>query len=114
MVEGPMSNARDVIIDRIQDIVGRDRRATADEYVAIERRYRRDSQLTQVDRVELFTSRIVHYDGSVQSCSRRDLPETLEAMLVARGKTRVFVPADIDRAWLPLQPEFVADHDVTR
>ena len=51
----------------------------------------------------------MHYDGSVQSCSRRDLPETLAAMLAARGKTRVYVPADIDRSWLPPQPEFVAD-----
>ena len=81
----------------------------ADEYGAIERRYRRNSQLTRAELVELFTSRIVHYDGSVQSCSRRDLPETLAAMLAARGKARVYVPADIDRSWLPPQPEFVAD-----
>lgn len=104
-----MNSARDAIIDRIRDIVGRDRRAAADEYGAIERRYRRDSRLTRAELVELFTSRIVHYDGSVQSCSRRDLPETLAAMLVARGKIRVYVPADIDRSWLPPHPEFVAD-----
>ena len=45
--------------------------------------------------------------------SRRGLPETLAAMLAARGKTRVFVPADIDRSWLPLQPEFAADEEAS-
>jgi L-lactate dehydrogenase complex protein LldG len=113
MVEGPMNSARDAIIDRIRDAVGRDERCAADEYGAIERRYRRDTQLTQAERLELFASRIVHYDGSVQSCSRGDLPETLAAMLVARGKTRVHVPADIDRSWLPPQFEFVADRDAS-
>ena len=108
-----MTSARDAIIDRIRDVVGRDRRSAADEYGAIERQYRRDSQLTQAERLELFASRIVHYDGSVQSCSRRELPETLAAMLAARGKTRVFVPAGIDRSWLPPGLEFVADNDAS-
>ena len=108
-----MTSARDAIIDRIRDLVSHDRRESAGEYGAIERGYRRESQLTQAERLELFTSRIVHYDGSVQTCSRRGLPETVAAMLAARGKTRVFVPADIDRSWLPPQPEFVADEDAS-
>ncbi len=57
----------------------------------------------------MFMSRIVHYGGSVQTCARADLPETLRQMLAARGKTRIYVASDVDRGWLPSQIEFLAD-----
>lgn len=108
-----MNTAREEILGRIRDQVGRDRRPLAEDYAAIERRYRRGSALSPADLVELFTARIVHYDGTVRRCTRDDLPGTLADMLAARGKTRIDVAPDIDRAWLPPGPEFVADQGAT-
>jgi L-lactate dehydrogenase complex protein LldG len=109
MVEDAMSSAREAILGRIRDVMGRGRPALADDYAGIDRRYRRGSLLTRGELIELFTARIVHYDGSVRRCERGELPITLAEMLAARGKTRIHVPSHIDRGWLPSQPEFVAD-----
>lgn len=104
-----MSDARTEILERIRGAVGTPGGHKQDGHATIERVYRQESQLTRVELVELFASRIVHYDGSVRRCHAAELPDTIAQTLAARGKTRLYVPSDIDRSWLPPSIDFAAD-----
>jgi L-lactate dehydrogenase complex protein LldG len=109
MVEDQMSSAREDILAAIRKGTRTSGRGVDEEYGAIERRYRRDSSLTRADLIDLFTSRIVHYDGNVRKCGAEELPAVLGEMLAARGKTRIDVPQGIPSDWLPSNVDFARD-----
>jgi L-lactate dehydrogenase complex protein LldG len=104
-----MSEARTAILERIRSALGTPPEQPQDGRATIDRTYRQESQLTRDERVEVFASRIVHYDGSVRRCRASELPDTIAQTLAARDKTRIYVPSDIDRSWLPNGIDFAAD-----
>ena len=101
------------IINRIRAALGDDGRAAerAAEYAAIPRRYRQSSELGVEARLELFPSRIQHYDGGIFRC---------DAGIVARRRSpthwpsaaqrRMVVPPGFPREWLPDGCDFVVDN----
>lgn len=104
-----MSGAREAILASVRGIV-QGASATPDaDYATVTRDYRRISGLSRAERVDLFASRIVHYDGSVLRCIEPALPETIARTLSARTKRGLHVPADIDPAWLPSGWTFTPD-----
>lgn len=108
-----MNRVRDEILGRIRKAIGEARAAPEGEWAGIERGYRRNGILSRDERVELFASRIVHYDGSVMRCRLPELPPTIAATLSARGKTHLHVPAGVDPGWLPNAVTFVPDSRLT-
>lgn len=104
-----MSSARDEVLGRIRDIMGGVRCPLGDDYARIPRHYRQSSTLGAAELVELFASRIVHYDGNVVKCGRAELPGAIASTLGARGVSGLHVPADIDRSWLPSEFTFTPD-----
>lgn len=104
-----MSGARDAVLGRIRKAIGPPASSVADDRASIGRTYQQESGLGREELVELFASRIVHYDGSVLKCGADSLAATIGQALAARGKRRIHIPPDIERAWLPSGVEFVAD-----
>ena len=117
-------SARSAILGAIRETIDARRASAADEYAAIDRAYAGVNERGSIAEggfrlqaedhlVQLFASRIVHYDGSVLQCTRAALPQTIAQVLDARGKRSLHVPADIDRSWLPAGVEFIADTAAT-
>ncbi|TCP56948.1 L-lactate dehydrogenase complex protein LldG [Tamaricihabitans halophyticus] len=82
--------------DARSEILGRIAAAQPDrDGVAIPREYRRSRDYRDV--VELFTERVAEYQACVH---RATPPETIGALLRARGLRRIAVPADVPPDWL--------------
>jgi len=104
------------------EIIGRIRAALRDnsraaervaEYAAIPRRYRQTSELGVESRLELFLSRIQHYDGGIFRCDREAVPQTIADALTERSATRMVVPPGFPHEWLPGGCEFVVDEGLS-
>jgi L-lactate dehydrogenase complex protein LldG len=107
-----MSTSKADIIGRIRAALGDDARAAArvEEYAAIPRRYRQGSELGVEARLELFLSRIEHYDGGIFRCDAGIVAPTIADALAERGATRMVVPPGFPREWLPDGCDFVVDN----
>ena len=108
-----MATARAEILDRVRTALGARDGDRVAEYRAIPRRYRRTGTLGADARIELFISRIEHYDGGIFRCDRAALSETIAAALSERSKRRLVVPPAFPREWLPAGFEFVADENLS-
>ena len=108
-----MTRARAEILGRVRKALGVDRPPAAAEYDAITRGYVQASRLNQAELVELFASRIVHYDGTVRQCQNIELAAVVDEVLSARNVHRILVPSDIDVRWLPCTISCVHDVDTT-
>lgn len=104
-----MSMTRDATLARIRAATAAERGPIAAEYASIQRDYKRSSTLNQDQLVELFASRIVHYDGSVLRCDLEALPSTIAGALASRTRSQLHVPADLESSWLPAGIPFVPD-----
>ena len=65
-----MSGARDEVLGRIRGAIGRPAIARAQDYDVVPRAYRQAGALDVEARLDLFRSRIEHYDCGVFRCSR--------------------------------------------
>jgi len=104
-----MTTAKTEILGRIRATLGPRGDTRAEEYAAIPRRYKQASALDAAARLDLFLSRIQHYDGGVFRCDRASIRETIAGALSARGKRRIIVPSGFPRERLPDGVEFVTD-----
>ena len=104
-----MTTAKNDIIGRIRGALGTRTDTRAAEYAAIPRRYRQASELGAEGRLDLFLSRIQHYDGGIFRCDRGIITDTIADALTGRGKRRIVVPPGFPREWLPGGCEFVID-----
>jgi len=107
-----VATAKAEILQRIRTALGSRSDARIEEYRAIPRRYRRTGILGADARIELFISRIEHYDGGIFRCDRAALPDTIAVALSERSKHRLVVPPAFPRDWLPGGFEFVADENL--
>jgi len=104
-----MSGARDEVLGRIRGAIGRPSISRAQDYDMVPRAYRQAGTLDVEARLDLFRSRIEHYDCSVFRCSRSQLTASVSRALTARGKRRLMLPAGVPGEWLPNAFEFVRD-----
>jgi L-lactate dehydrogenase complex protein LldG len=107
-----MSDARAVTLARIRDAIGRRAASRAADYAQVERRYRQESQRSRTELIDLFASRIEHYDGQVLRCGGSDVPTAVSHAVRSRGKGRLHRPVDLDAAWLPDTIAFLPDQDL--
>jgi L-lactate dehydrogenase complex protein LldG len=77
------------------------------------RKYRQRTHLDDEACLELFLSRIQHYDGGVFRCGPASVPETIADALSERRKRRIVVPAGLPREWLPDGFDFVRDEGLS-
>lgn len=109
------TSARAEILSRIRSanrkIFGADRQPTADEsWRTIPRVYRRNSFLSNSDRVRLLTERLVDYGAGVYQCSSGDVAANVAEVLRSRMKQKILASSDVDPEWLPQGgPQFVYD-----
>ena len=108
-----METSKAEIIDRIRTALGTRPDTRAAEYAAIPRRYRQTSELGAEARLDLFLSRIQHYEGGIFRCDREIIPATIGDALTERDKRRMILPPGFPREWLPGDCEFVIDDGLT-
>jgi len=101
------------ILGRIRAALGPRRDTRVEEYAAIPRRYRQTSELGAEARLDLFLSRIQHYDGGVFRCDAAAIAETIGGALSDRARRRIVVPPGLPREWLPDGFEFVRDENLS-
>jgi len=106
-------SARDAVLGRIRHALASPRAPRTVDYDAIPRAYRRGGVLAPHERLELFVSRIEHYDGGVHRCGGAAIAETIARVLTARGRRRLVVAAGVTPDWLPPRFEWIAEADTT-
>jgi len=95
------SGARGLILERICDILGNRPGTAAAEYELIAREYQQSATLEEEERIAVFVERVQHYQVDVYRCERATLPRTISEVLAGRNKSRLMVPSDLPREWLP-------------
>ena len=106
-------SARDAVLGRIRHALGGQRPPRTADYDAIPRAYRRNGVLAPHERLDLFVSRIKHYDGGVHRCGGAAIAATIASALTARGRRRLVVAAGVTPHWLPPRFEWIAEADTT-
>ena len=102
----PKSGAREEILAKIQQAVGDNRATCETEYAAIPREYRHDGQSTRTEILSLFASRLHDYDAVVHHCPPGLISATVDAAMIARGKTTLLRPEHLPQEWLPPNRQF--------
>ena len=105
--------AREEVLGRIRSALGPTASDCGGDYQTIPRNYHQAGTLDLEARVELFRSRVEHYDSGWFRCRREQLPETIGRALSARGRRRLMVPAGFPMDRLPAAFEFVRDEGVS-
>jgi len=83
------------------------------DYKNIPRQYRRAGALNREQRLQLFEERLRDYEATVYRCAADGIAETVAKALAVRGKTRMVVPANVPRSWLPHGSPFVPGDELT-
>lgn len=83
------------------------------ESVAVERTYREQDGLSDVERVALFEERIADYRVVVRRVHEDDLPAQVAASCRAREVTRLVVPSGVPDTWLPAGLELLPGNTVS-
>jgi L-lactate dehydrogenase complex protein LldG len=108
-----VSGSREAVLGRIRRALGERSVAPAASYEAIPRSYIRSGTLEPEARIELFRSRIEHYDGGVHRCDRAAIAATIANVLTARGRRRLVVAAGVAAEWLPPRFDWIAEASTT-
>ena len=108
-------NSRRRAGDARATILGRCRSALADdrETVEVPRGYRRSSERTTAEIVDLFAERVGEYRASVHRSSEAEAGETIAALCRERGAERLIAPEGLPDAWRPSGVQLVADDDLS-
>lgn len=109
------SAARVEILRRIRAAKGStsETAAVGREWSAIERNYRRSAMHERESVLELFEDRVRDYDAHVVRVRPSEVAGSVVAMLTARSKNRIVIPAGLPREWLPNEFSFVVDAGAT-
>ena len=107
------ARARSLILGRIRDILGESTEPADGAYPRVPRDYRDAGTLPSDACRDLLVDRLQHYQVGVYRAESADLPGTIAEALLARGKTRLIVPPDIERHWLPPGVEFKPDQGLS-
>jgi L-lactate dehydrogenase complex protein LldG len=107
--------ARDEVLQRIRIANGvTSDAATAQRgWSALARGYKRNVTLEHEAVLDLLADRLRDYDAQVVRSTPADVPRSIAAMLSARGKQRLVVPAGLPPDWLTPGFTFVLDQSMT-
>jgi L-lactate dehydrogenase complex protein LldF len=100
--------ARSTILGRIRHALG-DRPQPAD----VPRDYRRESDRSRDDVVELFAERVGEYRARVISAAAGEVGAVVARLCGERGARRLVVPEGLDPAWRPADLELVPDDELS-
>lgn len=109
------NSAKTEILRRIRLARGgvADTNAVGTAWGDVAREYRREAALEPEAVLELLEDRLRDYDAHVMRVGRGDVAGAVAAMLAARGKRRMVVPAGVSAEWLPAGFEFVVDEGMS-
>jgi L-lactate dehydrogenase complex protein LldG len=93
--------AKSAILSRIKDAIGARPESAAQGHATIERSYTRTPASSREACLALFVDRLLHYQVVVRRIVRAEIAATVAATLAVRARSRLVVPADLDRSWLP-------------
>jgi L-lactate dehydrogenase complex protein LldG len=113
MSQPPGSGARSLILGRIRDILGRRPAAAAAEYQLIARGYQQAAAVGEAERIELLADRLQHYQVGVYRSEPATLRRTIAETLAVRNRTRLVVPRDLPREWLPPALQAIDDEGLS-
>jgi L-lactate dehydrogenase complex protein LldG len=96
-------------------ILGRIRSALADDAVRVEvpRDYRRSSQRSPAEVVDLFAERVGEYRASVHRAVAGEAGEVISELCRERDAARMVAPEGLPEAWRPSGVELVRDDDLS-
>lgn len=105
------SAARAEILRRIRAAKGRvtDGAQAAQQWSGIQRDYRRTTNLSREQMLDLLEDRLRDYDAHVARATESGVADAISKMLGARGLRRILIPQGLDPDWLPAGVEFVVD-----
>ena len=103
------ARARSLVLGRVRDALGRRAAPPDGEYAQLARDYVQQSRLDVAARIELFADRLQHYEVGVYRCERATLRRTIAETAANRAKSRLLVPQDFPRDWLPPDLEAIDD-----
>ncbi len=83
------------------------------QWEGLARGYRRSATRGREAVLQLLEDRLRDYDAHVVRVGRGDVAANVAAMLQARGKRRMVVPAGLAADWLPAGFEFVVDEGMS-
>ena len=96
-------------------ILGRIRSALADDREAVEvpRGYRRSSERSRNEIVDLFAERVAEYRASVHRAAATEASEVIAELCRDQEVERMIAPEGLPDAWRPAGVELVADDDLS-
>ncbi len=96
-------------------ILGRIRSALADDGAAVEvpRSYRRSSERSRDETVDLFAEGVAEYRASVHRESASDAAQVIAGLCRVQEAARMISPGGLPDAWRPAGVELVADDDLS-
>jgi L-lactate dehydrogenase complex protein LldG len=104
------SAARAAILDSIRTALGREAEMVpaliGAEYASIPRNYKSRGTLDGVERLELFTHRLIEYDAGVSRCAAPQIGAEIARILTGRGRRRIAIPDGLPGEWLPAGFDF--------
>jgi L-lactate dehydrogenase complex protein LldG len=109
-----VTSDRDEILERVERAVAAEPADRDQEYAAIPRAYCQRSTSDRAAIIDLFLSRIEHYDGGVQRCSPDAIAGAIAQALSARGKRRLAIASGLPGEWLPDGYDFVDDRALSQ
>jgi L-lactate dehydrogenase complex protein LldG len=109
MTDPANARTRSLILGRVRDALGRRAAPPDEEYAQLARDYVQRSSLDVDARVELFADRLQHYQVGVYRCERATLRRTIAETAANRAKSRLLIPQDVPRDWLPADLEAIED-----
>ncbi len=107
-----MSDARNLILERIRKSTGKAPYERVGEYASIRRDYQIAGKLNSAQRLDLFAHRLRDYGCGVYDCAETGIAEAVAKILGERKKQLLLVPAELNALWLPEAFEFVQDREL--
>jgi L-lactate dehydrogenase complex protein LldG len=104
-----MSTARQEILNRIRNAIGRRDIDPQQDYEALCRDYVQASTLGLNASLDLFVDRLHDYGADVYRCAEGRIADAVRDAMTKRGKSELLIPPELPPAWLPVGYRFVPD-----
>ena len=108
-----MTSARNDMLQRVRTALRDVPSRETPTDVAVERRYRTDSDMPHDQIIEQFVERVREYNATVRVVAMQALPTAIAESCAARGVHRLLAPMDIPQEWLPARVDVLLDEGLS-
>lgn len=82
-------------------------------HAQLQRKYNRKGKLTADGRLDLFLSRVQHYDANTRICQQHEVAYAVSQLLAERGKRRMVVPSKFPADYLSSDVDVLYEPQLT-